>query len=93
MTIPYLNRYVCGVCGKYHKNGSLPQKKCLEKQEPRTSHGGEMMKYCSQCDNERVIVNEGSIIQCPCSKRKGEIRISSELMEEFRHKVSLKVKP
>ncbi len=28
MSIAYKSRYMCGTCGKYHKNGSKPQEKC-----------------------------------------------------------------
>jgi hypothetical protein len=28
MSIAYLSRYECEICGRYHKNGSKPQENC-----------------------------------------------------------------
>lgn len=35
--LPYKNRYLCGYCGKYHKNGSKAQKKCEEDHDTEMS--------------------------------------------------------
>ena len=69
MSIAYLSRYECGVCGKYHKNGSKAQAEC-EKTENLTPSDEKAYANATQSSSSQFSQDTGSGNQNYTNKRR-----------------------